>query len=148
MTRLSILAAAAAAALAGTAAHAVQDIADVDLNGDGFASFGELRASYPGLQRVFFDDVDTNDDNRIDASELVAPEAQTVLSRYEPADANVVGIRVIDADGDGLVSYDELERSYPGLQQGYYGRIDANGDGLVDANELYADEVQAELNRY
>ncbi|MGR3540211.1 MAG: hypothetical protein ACU0BS_02105 [Hasllibacter sp.] len=147
MKRLAILT--TAAALTGTAALAVQDIADVDLNGDGFASFFELRASYPGMQRVFFDDVDTNDDNRVDASELLAPEAQTVLSRYEPAgDMDTLGIRGIDMDGDGFASFAELEAVYPGLQMVFFDDIDTNDDDRVDASELYADEAQIELNRY
>lgn len=57
------------------------DLAMVDANGDGFASFGELQAAYPGLRATDFRVIDTNGDNRLDFSELYALDTQVVLGR-------------------------------------------------------------------
>lgn len=45
---------------------------------------------------------------------------------------------VVDADGDGAYSMEELMAAYPNLTAEVYAAIDANGDGLVDVDELAA----------
>ncbi len=44
----------------------------------------------------------------------------------------------IDADGDGLFSYDEMLAAFPELTEETYVAVDANADGMVDAEELAA----------
>ncbi|MFC7705881.1 hypothetical protein ACFQXB_16995 [Plastorhodobacter daqingensis] len=48
----------------------------------------------------------------------------------------------IDADGDGVLSFLELQMIYPDLDAGQFDRMDSNGDGYVDAAEHEA-AVQA-----
>ena len=53
----------------------------VDVDDDAFASFAELRATYPGLSRQDFEIIDNNGDNRISAVEYYDPEAQAIFDR-------------------------------------------------------------------
>lgn len=53
----------------------------IDADGDGFASFGELQAAYPGLRATDFRVIDGNDDNRVSFDELYSLDAQVVLGR-------------------------------------------------------------------
>ncbi|NNF73114.1 MAG: EF-hand domain-containing protein [Rhodobacteraceae bacterium] len=43
-----------------------------------------------------------------------------------------------DADGDGLVTFNEMLAAMPSLTEETFSTIDANGDGAVDADELVA----------
>lgn len=53
----------------------------VDIDGSGFASYGELAAQYPSLSTVDFQRFDRNDDNRISFSELYDLDAIAVLGK-------------------------------------------------------------------
>lgn len=44
----------------------------------------------------------------------------------------------IDADGDGVFTYDEMLAAFPELTEETYVAVDANADGVVDADELAA----------
>jgi len=63
----------------GAMKNAVVSLNAIDTNGSSFADFGEVAAAYPGLSSFDFDDLDTNDDNRVSFSELYA--GQNVLAR-------------------------------------------------------------------
>ena len=43
-----------------------------------------------------------------------------------------------DADGDGLVSYDELVAAYPDVTEAVFLTIDADADGVLTAEEMEA----------
>lgn len=61
----------------------VATISQADVDGDSFLSASELMSAYPGLTAVEFDEIDANDDNRVDFTELYDTEAQNIVSRYE-----------------------------------------------------------------
>ncbi len=42
----------------------------------------------------------------------------------------------MDADGDGLLSYNELLAAYPEMTEENFTAIDTNSDGAVDADEM------------
>ena len=44
----------------------------------------------------------------------------------------------MDADGDGLVTFDELLVAMPTLTEETFTTLDANGDGMLDAEEIAA----------
>ena len=44
----------------------------------------------------------------------------------------------IDADGDGLITYEEMTAVYPDTTQEAFASIDTNVDGAVDEAELTA----------
>lgn len=119
------------------AAASVQDVRDIDTNGDGFASQAELAAAYPGFRASDFDDVDSNDDGRVSFTELYAPTAQDVVSRYEQGSTILVSLDRIDTDGSGFASYNELVAAYPNLSFVDFNRFDANNDKRISFGELY-----------
>ncbi|MDG3042807.1 hypothetical protein [Roseicyclus marinus] len=45
---------------------------------------------------------------------------------------------VLDADGDGMVSYDEAQTALPDLTEAEFAALDANGDGMLNAEEIAA----------
>ena len=47
-------------------------------------------------------------------------------------------ITTVDANGDGMASFDELLVSVPDLTEDTFTLIDVNGDGMVDAEEYAA----------
>ncbi|MEL7343673.1 MAG: hypothetical protein AAFN59_02300 [Pseudomonadota bacterium] len=44
----------------------------------------------------------------------------------------------MDADTDGLVTYDEITAIYPDVTQDAFALADTNADGMIDAEELAA----------
>lgn len=47
---------------------------------------------------------------------------------------------VLDADGDGMVSYAEAQAALPDLTEAEFAALDANGDGMLNAEEIAAAE--------
>lgn len=53
--------------------------ADVDTDGDGFASMAELQVIYPDLTEELFEEIDTDDDGLVNDDEmLVAIDAELI----------------------------------------------------------------------
>lgn len=67
--------------VAGYRQGTIKDIAEIDMNGDSFADFNEMVASFPGLSEIDFDEIDQNDDNRVSSQELYELDAQEIISR-------------------------------------------------------------------
>ncbi len=59
----------------------VVTIMSVDTDNDFFASFNELKSSFPGLSQLDFQEIDMNNDNRVASKEFYMPGAQTILRR-------------------------------------------------------------------
>ena len=59
--------------------NAVVSLNAIDTNGSNFAEFGEVEAVYPGLTNFDFDDLDTNNDNRVSFDELY--QGRSILAR-------------------------------------------------------------------
>jgi hypothetical protein len=125
----------------------VHGLSDVDQDGDRFASFEELGVVYEGLLDSEFRQIDVNRDNRVNASELYAPRAQALVTRYEMADRMLVTIMDVDTNDDFFATYEELAQSFPGLSRVDFEIIDANGDNRVASNEYYNADAQAILDR-
>lgn len=51
----------------------------------------------------------------------------------------------LDADGDGLVSYEEMLAAVPTVTEETFSAIDTNGDGTLDADEYAAAEEAGTL---
>ena len=115
----------------------VRGVADIDANGDGFASFGELAAAYPGFGANDFDDIDANNDGRVNFVELYAPVAQDVVSRYDAGSSILVSLDAVDTDGSGFASLNELVAKYPSLLAVDFQRLDADDDNRISFSELY-----------
>lgn len=53
---------------------------DVDMTGDQFVGFEEMRLAFPEINEEFFDEMDLTDDNRIGSEELLESDAQDILA--------------------------------------------------------------------
>ena len=53
---------------------------DVDMTGDQFVGFEEMRLAFPEIIEEFFDEMDLTDDNRIGSEELLESDAQDILA--------------------------------------------------------------------
>ena len=105
---------------------------------DGFASFAELAAAYPGLSMVDFDQIDGNNDNRVSSVEILDADAQVRLGRYETGSQILVSLSSVDVDGDGFATLSELQVAYPGLSSNDLIFFDTNDDNRISFTEFYA----------
>lgn len=65
----------------------------------------------------------------------IAVQTATIIALTVAASA-VTAQSEIDADGDGLLSYNELLAAYPAMTEENFVAIDTNSDGAVDADEM------------
>lgn len=142
-----LMTATAISALTATAALASVAIEDVDLNGDRFVSMEEVKTIYPDLSVASFKDMDTNSDNRLSSEEINTAEAQTILDQFTPMDVSENRI-VLDDDGDGFISLEDMRRGYPMFSALDFEDVDANDDNRVSYEEIYAPEAQDLIARY
>ena len=133
--------------ISATAASAMEP-QDLDINGDGFATIGEVRTIFPNFSSHDFRDVDLNDDRRLSSNELLSSETRATLGRYQNRMAIVHGLSEVDTDGDRFASRAELDAVYEGLLDSEWRLIDTNRDNRVSASELYAPRAQALVTRY
>ncbi len=137
-----------AALLATATAASAMKATDLDINGDGFATIGEVRQILPGFSSNDFRDIDANRDRRLSDSELNASGTSAIIGRYQSTMAVVHGLSDIDTNGDRFASEGELGAVYKGVTSNEFRLIDLNNDNRVSASELYAPLAQAMLNRY
>lgn len=140
-----MLTTAALAAVAATPALAVVTIQDLDVTGDSFATYEEVRNAIPQMDRVDFKAIDANGDRRLSASEVSAPEAQTALTQHQMRSAKERPLMLLDPDSDGFMSYDDLVRVHPSLTRNSFQEIDTNGDNRLSYAEFYTSETQTAL---
>lgn len=131
----------ATTALTATVAAAATGISSFDANGDRFASFDEVVAVNSTLDRNDFRGIDTNRDNRLSASEVLAPGAQAVLKRGAASTGSAATVK-------GFASFSELASAYPGLSKVDFDQIDENNDNRVSSVEIGDIDAQARLGRY
>ena len=146
MKRLMI--ATAATALTAGTALAATTIDMLDLDENGFVSVEEAKAIFPEMQVESFNDIDVNDDNRLDAQEVQAVEAQQTFDQYEMASAPERPVIILDQDSDGFIQMADMQRAFPEFDSEDFAAIDVNDDNRVDFTEYYADEAQTIIARY
>lgn len=61
--------------------EAIFDREEIDADDSGFVEYAELTTYYPGLEEVAFEEMDQNDDNRLDFTELYSDESVDILNR-------------------------------------------------------------------
>jgi len=105
-------------------ANLEERFAEMDANGDGKVTAAELTA----YQTARFAKADTNNDGRLSLIELDAAHA----GKREQRIARMIAWH--DADGDGMLSAEEMPKRGPGKLM----RLDRDGDGAVSLEELRA----------
>ena len=51
----------------------------------------------------------------------------------------------MDADGDGMVTWEEVQTSHPGMTEDQFAALDVNGDGSLDSDEVKAAQDAGQL---
>ena len=140
MTRLPMI----TAFLAATAvpAMAAVTLQDLDVSGDNFATYEEVRNAIPQIDRVDFQAIDTNGDNRLSDAEVNGEDAQTRLSQHAMRDFKERPLTLVDTDGDGFMSYEDMARVHTGLTMNSFKNIDTNSDGRLSYSEYYSEDAQ------
>lgn len=134
--------------VSAVAAQAAMGTATFDRNGDRFVSFSELAAVLPTVTQSDFNRLDVNDDRRLSANEVSAPDAQSVFGRYLETSSSVQGMSEIDTNGDRFATFTELAAAHPGIRRSDFDDIDTNNDRRVSQIELYEGTAQEILTRY
>lgn len=140
-----MLTTAAVAAIAATPVLANVTIQDLDVTGDSFASYEEVRNAIPRMDRVDFNAIDANGDRRLSADEVADAKAQTLLTQHQMRSNKDRPLSLLDPDGDGFMSYDDLTRMYPSLTMVSFQEIDGNKDNRLSYAEYYTNEAQTAL---
>jgi hypothetical protein len=133
------------ACIAATAGHAAVTIQDLDVTGDNFVTFEEAKNAMPRMDMVDFKRIDTNSDNRLSAEEINDPAAQTRLAQHQVLSMKERPLILVDADGDGFMSYEDVARVYPAMTKVTFQSIDQNGDNRLSYSEYYSTETQTAL---
>lgn len=128
--------------LSSGAAVAAVSMSDVDVSGDSFATFEEMKNAMPAIDRIAFEDIDANNDNRISAEELGNSAAQTVLAQHEMLGPKERPLMLLDADGDGFMSLADVQNVHPDFTQVGFDQIDTNKDQRLSYKEYYTVEAQ------
>lgn len=124
------------------AALAAVSIGDLDVSGDHFATFEEVKNAMPEMDMRAFQDIDANNDNRISAEELTSSEAQAVLSQHKMLGQKDRPLVLLDADGDGFMSLADIQGVHPDFTAVGFEAIDTNGDRRLSYAEFYTPEAQ------
>lgn len=143
MTRL--LTTVAFAAFAATPVLAKVTIQDLDVTGDSLATYEEVRNAIPEMDMVDFKAIDANGDRRLSAEEVNAMDAQTALTQHQMRSTKERPLTLLDADGDGFMSYDDLVQVHPALTMNSFKQIDENGDNRLSYSEFYTSKTQTAL---
>lgn len=140
-----MLTTAALAALVSTPALALVTIQDLDVTGDSFATYEEVRNAIPQMDRVDFNAIDTNGDRRLSADEINGAKAQTALTQHQMRGSKERPLMLLDPDSDGFMSYEDMVRVHPTLTKNTFQQIDANKDNRLSYAEFYTNETQTAL---
>ena len=103
----------------------------LDADGDGVVTAEELSAVGPAAA---FAEADANGDGMLDGDELAAFRAAQERAREERRQQRMV--ERLDTDGDGMLSFEEIEAGSRRGPQQMFDRLDADGNGEVSLEEL------------
>lgn len=140
-----LLTTAAIAAVAATPTFAKVTIEDLDVSGDSLATFEEVRNAIPEMDMIDFKAIDANNDNRLSAEEVNQMKAQTALTQHQMRSKKERPLTLLDPDGDGFMSYDDLKMVHPTLTRNSFEEIDGNGDNRLSYAEFYTNKTQTAL---
>lgn len=131
-----------ACVLFASSAMAAVTMQDVDVTNDNFATFEEVKNAIPGMDLVDFRHIDTNGDNRLSADEMATTDAQNRLSQHSLVGVKERPLVLLDQDGDGFISLEDIQRIHPDFTMNAFKASDSNGDNRLSYQEYYATETQ------
>ncbi|HOV75550.1 MAG TPA: EF-hand domain-containing protein [Candidatus Hydrogenedentes bacterium] len=101
-----------------------------DANRDGVVTFAELLAVAPDLTQDLFDKLDTNGDG------VLTPDDSANATVDDPRSRIAALFGQADANGDGAVTFAELQAVMPNLSEAEFAMLDRNGDGWLTLDDL------------
>ncbi|GMU93286.1 MAG: hypothetical protein AMXMBFR4_23440 [Candidatus Hydrogenedentota bacterium] len=102
-----------------------------DADNDGKVSFEEMSRVAPNLTRERFDELDKNGDGVLSE----ADRAQSEKNARQGASQAALKALESDSDGDGKVTFEELNAAKPGYPRETFDRLDRNKDGVLSAED-------------
>jgi hypothetical protein len=132
-------------ALAAAPACAAVTLQDIDVTGDSFATFEEVRNAMPRMELDDFHEVDLNGDNRLSAEEIREPKAQNLFAQHQVLSRKERVLSLLDADGDGFMSFEDMTRVYPSMTMVTFDQIDGNKDHRLSYAEFYTPKTQTAI---
>jgi hypothetical protein len=134
-----------AACFAATAGLAAVTIQDLDLTGDGFATFEEVQNAMPKMDMADFRLIDANNDMRLSTEEVNDASAQARLAEHAILQFRDRPIRNLDPDGDGFIGWNDIARIYPSMTRVTFQGIDSNGDNRLSYAEYFSTDAQVAI---
>lgn len=107
----------------------LQFLSEADANGDGVVTFEELTAVRPGMTPQQYAGFDFNGDGVLSRDDLPAVE-EDPLGRLTQL------LFKADANGDRVVTFEELQAVAPDVTQEQYNKLDRNADGVITPEDL------------
>ena len=117
---------------------------NLDSDGDGFISWGDMARVYPSMTKLSFDGVDKNGDGRLSYSEYYDTDTQTAIAQCEAS--TFKDLASLDTNGDNFLNMDELKGGYPNASASDFRTIDLNRDNRISAIELLAPTAECLKN--
>ena len=117
------------------AAKPYADFTAMDANKDGKVYFEEHAAA----SKKMFDTMDANRDGKVNAAEMDAAHQRVTGKKSKKTDMSAVEkIKVIDTDGDGILTAEE----HAAGSRAMFEKMDTNKDGFLTKDELAAGHAQ------
>ena len=107
----------------------------MDINKDGKVSAEEHAAA----SKKMFDMMDANRDGKVTAAEMTAAHQRVTGKKAKKSDTSAAGkIKVIDTDGDGILTAEE----HAAGSRAMFEKMDTNKDGFLTKDEIAAGHAQ------
>ncbi|MCH7911349.1 MAG: EF-hand domain-containing protein [Candidatus Hydrogenedentes bacterium] len=124
-----------------------QFLKDADRNGDRQLSFEEASAAIPRMTAERFERMDQNGDGQLTPNEMHRWRARGGDRDSEGRGRGSRGFEHVDTNGDGLVSYEEVN-AVRHMPQERFDRMDEDGDGFLSREELRRDHRRGGEGRH
>ena len=112
----------------------------LDEDSDGFMSYDDFVRVHPDFTENAFQEVDTNNDNRVSYSEYYTEETQALIAACGPK--SFVDLADIDTNGDKFADLEELRVAFPKLEPADFQEMDLNKDNRVSSSEFLTPSSQ------